>query len=115
MEIIWVRHAEPERIPPGTGIPANPSLTASGRQQAERLGTWLARERVDAILSSPLRRAIETAEPIAKAHGLTIEIVEGLAEYDRAADHYIPMEELRVTKDEEVEGLDYTQHGEAIH
>ena len=22
---------------------------------------------------------------------------------------------LRVTKDEEVEGLDYTQHGEAIH
>ena len=100
MEIIWVRHAEPERIAPGTGIPANPSLTANGREQAERLGAWLAHERVDAILSSPLRRAIETAEPIAKAHGLTIEIVEGLAEYDRAADHYIPMEELRVTKDE---------------
>jgi broad specificity phosphatase PhoE len=100
MEIIWVRHAEPERIAPGTGVPANPSLTANGREQADRLGAWLALEHIDAVLSSPLRRAIETAEPIAKAHGLTIEVIEGLAEYDVQADHYIPVEEMRVTKDE---------------
>ena len=100
MQIIWVRHAEPERVESGTGVPANPPLTAAGIEQAERLAAWLAFERVDAIVSSPQRRARETAAPIARAHGLDIEIVDGLVEYDVQADHYIPMEELRATKDE---------------
>ncbi len=100
MNILWVRHAEPERIESGTGVPANPSLTERGREQAQRVADWLAHEHVDAVLSSPQRRAIETAEPVARAHGLTIEVVDGLVEYDVQSDHYIPMEELRATKDE---------------
>ena len=99
MDLLWVRHGEPERIAPGTGVPANPSLTTRGREQAQRLADWLAHERVDCVLSSPQRRAIETATPIAAAHGLDFEIVDGLVEYDVQADHYIPMEELRATKD----------------
>jgi len=67
--------------------------------QAQRLADWLALEHIDRILSSPQRRAIETAEPIADAHGLKIEVVEGLVEYDVQSDHYIPMEELRATND----------------
>jgi len=100
VNILWVRHAEPERIESGTGVPANPSLTERGREQAQRVADWLAHEHVDAVLSSPQRRAIETAEPVARAHGLTIEVVDGLVEYDVQSDHYIPMEELRATKDE---------------
>jgi 2,3-bisphosphoglycerate-dependent phosphoglycerate mutase len=100
MNIVWVRHAEPERIEPGTGVPANPSLTARGRDQAHRLAAWLAHEPVDAVISSPQRRAIETAEPVAAAHGLTIEVVDGIVEYDVQADHYIPIEELKATNDE---------------
>ena len=100
MEIVWVRHAEPERIETGTGVPANPPLTADGRVQAERVASWLAAERVDIVVSSPQRRARETAAPIAAAHGLAVEIVEGLVEFDVQADHYIPMEELRAAKDE---------------
>jgi 2,3-bisphosphoglycerate-dependent phosphoglycerate mutase len=99
MDLLWVRHAEPERIAPGSGEPANPSLTERGRRQAQRLADWLALEHIDRILSSPQRRAIETAEPIADAHGLKIEVVEGLVEYDVQSDHYIPMEELRATND----------------
>jgi probable phosphoglycerate mutase len=100
MEIVWVRHAEPERIPSGSGVPANPSLTDTGNLQAARVGAWLARERVDAVLSSPQRRAQETAAPIAAAHGLAVEVHDGLVEYDVQSDHYIPIEELRATKDE---------------
>ncbi len=99
MDLLWVRHAEPERIAPGSGQPANPRLTERGRKQARRLADWLAHEHVDAVLSSPQQRAIETAQPIAEAHGLKIDIVEGLVEYDVQSDHYIPMEELRATND----------------
>jgi probable phosphoglycerate mutase len=99
VELLWVRHGEPERIAPGSGAPADPALTARGRDQAERIAAWLAVEQVDVVLSSPQRRARETAEPIARAHGLEIQIVEGLVEYDAQSDSYIPMEELRATND----------------
>jgi 2,3-bisphosphoglycerate-dependent phosphoglycerate mutase len=100
MNLAWVRHAEPERIESGSGIPANPHLTERGRAQAARLAEWLAHEHVDAVLSSPQRRAIETAEPVAARHGLTIEVVDGIVEYDVQSDHYIPIEELKATNDE---------------
>jgi probable phosphoglycerate mutase len=100
MHLLWVRHAEPERVEGGTGVPANPSLTARGHEQARRLADWLALERVDAVVSSPQQRALETAAPIAAAHGLDVDVVQRLVEYDVQADHYIPMEELRAAKDE---------------
>ena len=105
MEILWVRHAEPERVAPGTGVPANPPLTARGREQAQRLADWLACEPVDAVVTSPQRRAIETAAPIAAAQGLDARVVEGLVEYDVQADHYIPMEELRANHDERLQDM----------
>jgi 2,3-bisphosphoglycerate-dependent phosphoglycerate mutase len=100
MEVLWIRHGEPERIAPGTGVRADPQLTEAGHEQAQRLADWLASERVDAVLSSPLRRALQTAQPIAAAVGVEVETFEGIVEYDVNSDHYIPTEELRVTKDE---------------
>src|SRR6476619_3676423 len=100
MDLVLVRHAEPIRIGPEEtgGEAVDPQLTARGRDQAERLGTWLAAEPVHHVVSSPLRRALETAQPLADAHGLVVETVAGLREWDSEADHYIPMEELRETK-----------------
>jgi broad specificity phosphatase PhoE len=100
MELLWVRHGEPERIAPGTGVRADPALTARGTEQARRLAVWLAFEPIDAIVCSPLRRAVDTAAPIAARCGVEIEVVEGLIEYDNNSDHYIPMEEMRLNKDE---------------
>ncbi len=59
------------------------------------MGAWLSRETIDAIYASPLRRAIETATPLAETVGLRPVVHEAVAEYDRAESHYIPMEELK--------------------
>jgi 2,3-bisphosphoglycerate-dependent phosphoglycerate mutase len=99
MDLLLVRHAEPQRIEGGTGVRANPSLTQRGRRQAERLAAWLAHERIDAVVSSPQQRAIETAEPVGKAHALELEVFDDLVEFDVQADHYIPVEELKATND----------------
>jgi probable phosphoglycerate mutase len=57
-------------------------LTEEGRAQATRLGAWAARADIDAIVSSPVRRALETAQPSTRATGLPLEVVEDLRELD---------------------------------
>ncbi len=101
MDLVIVRHGEPVRIESGTtgGAPADPELTTRGHDQAQRVASWLAHEQFDALLVSPKRRAIETAQPIAQRLGLTPIVDDELIEYDRNADHYIPIEELRANKD----------------
>ena len=69
MELILVRHGLPERQELDDGR-ADPPLAALGREQAERVADWLAQERIDAVYSSPMRRARETAQPFAAAAGL---------------------------------------------
>jgi broad specificity phosphatase PhoE len=101
MDLLLVRHAEPVRVAPGErGGPADPELTPAGIEQAARLAAWLAREQIDHVVSSPLQRALETAAPIAAAHGLEVEVVDGIQEWDADTDAYIPVEELRETKDD---------------
>jgi probable phosphoglycerate mutase len=101
MELLLVRHAEPVRVAAGeVAGPADPGLTSRGAEQARRLASWLAAEGVDAIVTSPLRRARETAAPLAAATGLEPTIVDGISEYDAHSDEYIPIEELRELKDE---------------
>jgi probable phosphoglycerate mutase len=56
---------------------------------------WLAGERFDAIYASTMRRAIETAEPSAKARSAEIATHAGIVEFDRDAGTYIPMEALK--------------------
>jgi probable phosphoglycerate mutase len=115
VDLLLVRHAEPVRVEGGTGVPADPGLTDRGRRQADRLAEWLALEPVDAVVSSPMQRARETAAPIAAAHGLEVEVVDGLVEFDVQADHYIPLDELKATNDPRwramVEGRWYTDDG----
>lgn len=58
-------------------------LTAHGEAQARRVAAHLARTRPDvaAVYTSPLRRARDTAAPIAAALGLAVVVRPGLAEY----------------------------------
>lgn len=55
-------------------------LTPRGREQALRAAELLAREPITAIYSSPLRRAYDTARPVAACLKLEIVIVPELAE-----------------------------------
>lgn len=100
MELLFIRHGLPLRINEGdTDGPADPALSDLGRRQAVALAAWLADERVDAIWVSPMRRARETAVPLADRLALPVTIDEDLAEFDRDALSYIPIEELRAAKD----------------
>jgi probable phosphoglycerate mutase len=101
MELIVVRHGLPETIVRDDGQPADAPLSAVGHEQARRVAAWLRHERVDAIYSSPLRRARETAAPLAALQGLTVMIHEGVAEYDRDSTLYVPMEDLKRTNYDE--------------
>ena len=77
MRLYLVRHAKAEQGEPDELR----RLTPDGVAAARELGTRLAREGVtpDAVLSSPLLRARETADEIARATGAEAEPVERLA------------------------------------
>lgn len=98
MELILIRHALPERRE-NTDGPADPALAPEGHVQAEHMANYLASERIDAVYASPLRRALQTAEPLAAALGLDVTVVDDVAEYDRDATEYIPIEELKAAGD----------------
>ena len=57
-------------------------LTERGREQAGRLAAWCRGRRFDALLVSPVRRAQETAQPVAAALGMEPEVVASLREVD---------------------------------
>ncbi|MGQ0830330.1 MAG: histidine phosphatase family protein [Microthrixaceae bacterium] len=100
MELLLIRHALPVRIDEGIGDgPADPELAPAGQLQAAALAEVLATEEIDAIWSSPMRRARETAGPLAASLGLDITIDDGLAEYDKHSESYIPVEELKAAND----------------
>jgi 2,3-bisphosphoglycerate-dependent phosphoglycerate mutase len=98
MELLLIRHALPVRIEGATG-PADPPLAEIGRRQADALAEWLADEPLDAIYTSPLRRALETAAPLASRHSLVAIVEDDIAEFDREADSYVPIEELKAEDD----------------
>ena len=75
MRLFLVRHAE---AAPGEPDDLRP-LTDAGRAAARALGDVLAAESLDAIVSSPLLRARETADAIARAAGLDATADERLA------------------------------------
>lgn len=98
MELLLIRHALPVRRELTDG-PADPELSDAGLAQARHLADYLASERLDAVYASPLRRALQTATPVAAAHGLATNVVDGLAEWDRHASEYVPVEELKAADD----------------
>ena len=93
MQLLLVRHALPLRSEPGQG--SDPDLSDEGRAQIGRLPEALARYPISRVVSSPQRRAIQTAEPVAAARDLAVEIDDRFAEYDRDLPVYIPIEHIR--------------------
>lgn len=57
------------------------SLSPAGREQARRLAERLAGERIARVWSSPLSRAVQTAEIVAGILGVDVVVREGLREY----------------------------------
>jgi broad specificity phosphatase PhoE len=73
----WIRHGEHDWLKKGiAGRIAGVQLNANGRGQAEHLAGRLKGVKFDAIYSSPMERAIETAAPLTKAPIIATEINE---------------------------------------
>jgi probable phosphoglycerate mutase len=73
-------------------------LNEQGQAQARRLAAELAELPIKAVIASPLDRAQETAEPIARVHALTVVTNEGLVEIDYGQWQGKSIKQLRRTK-----------------
>ena len=98
MELLLIRHGLPVRRELVDGV-ADPELSTAGLAQAEHLADYLASEPIDAVYASPLQRAYQTAQPLARRRGLDIGVIDGVAEWDRNSNEYIPIEELKAAND----------------
>lgn len=84
MDFYLVRHGSNDYLVKAllAGRRPNVHLNEQGRAEAERLAATLAAAGIQRIFSSPLERAVQTAEPTAKRLGLEIEIAREIHEID---------------------------------
>ncbi|MFC6344505.1 histidine phosphatase family protein, partial [Nocardioides hankookensis] len=63
---------------------ANPGLSDDGKDQIRAVADWLGllADRIDAVIASPVRRTLESAEIIAEALGREVEVEPGFAEME---------------------------------
>lgn len=83
MHLIAVRHGESTwNAEARWQGQADPELSELGRRQARAVGARLAVTKVDAVVSSDLTRAAETARAVAEPHGLDVVLRPDLRERD---------------------------------
>ena len=81
--LVLVRHAETEESARGRCCGSlDVALSPAGKRQAEALARALVEVPLAAVYTSPLRRACETARPLADAHGVELRAHAGLRELD---------------------------------
>jgi len=82
-QIILVRHGKTEwNVEERFRGRIDIELNETGIKQAELLAEYLSDLKIDAIYSSPLKRALKTAEIMAGYHKLDVEIASGLIEFN---------------------------------
>jgi alpha-ribazole phosphatase len=83
LEIILVRHGETASNAAETFRGrADVPLNETGLKQAQLLGSYLSTEKIKVVYSSPLQRAVKTAEAIAAPHKLKVKLIENLNDID---------------------------------
>jgi broad specificity phosphatase PhoE len=70
-------------------------LNETGQRQAELLAEYLSEQKIEAVYSSPLKRAARTAEAVARRHKLRVEIVNGLTDCDFGQWQGLHLKEVR--------------------
>lgn len=81
MDVYLVRHAKAGSRSSYHGPDdSRRPLSGKGRAQAEALVARFADVKIGGLLSSPYTRCVETIEPLAAAHGLTVDTTASLAE-----------------------------------
>jgi len=95
-KLILARHGETvwniEKIYRGR---ADINLNEMGIRQAELLGKYLSNWELEAIYSSPLRRALDTANIIARYQKISVHIAEGIIDLDYGEWQSLPEQEAK--------------------
>ncbi len=95
-EIILARHGETEwNVAEIFRGRIDIELNQTGMKQAELLAEYLTGLKIDTIYSSPLKRALKTAEIIASYHKLDVEIAPGLIDFDYGNWQGLPHQEVK--------------------
>jgi broad specificity phosphatase PhoE len=83
LEIILARHGETDwNVAEVFRGRIDVELNETGIKQAELLGKYLSDFKIDAIYSSPLKRALKTAKVIAGYQKIKVNTVRGLIDFD---------------------------------
>jgi broad specificity phosphatase PhoE len=96
VEILLVRHGETD-LNAGEIFRGrlDVDLNEEGMKQAELLGDYLGKEKIDLVYSSPLKRAVKTAAAVARPHNLEVTVAEGLIDIDYGEWQGLPLREIR--------------------
>ncbi|HIH17485.1 MAG TPA: histidine phosphatase family protein [Nanoarchaeota archaeon] len=96
-EVFLVRHAQ-SKLNLKDIFSSDPKndlgLSAKGKEQAKKLAQRLKKEKIAAIYSSDLRRAVETIKPLADLNGYKIIFDKALREHDMGKYEMMTQEEL---------------------
>lgn len=95
VQLLLIRHGLPTAHQ-ASETAADPALDDLGRNQSDRVPDAIDRFGVSRLFSSPQLRARQTAEPSAARYGHEVEIIDGIAEYDRELPFYIPVEDAKL-------------------
>jgi probable phosphoglycerate mutase len=114
--VLLLRHAETSAPGFFHGSESDVGLGLRGFLQARRVADRIAAEHPDAVYSSGMRRAVETALPIAEACGLPLLVIEGIRERRMGPMSGMPRSDgwatYEETKDHWIAGrLDFTHEG----
>ena len=95
--VFLIRHGENDYIKKGRLAGRLPSvhLNERGQKQAVAIAESLKKTPINAIHASPLERAVETAEPLARALNLDVQIHPGLMDTDVGEWQDVPLKKLR--------------------
>lgn len=98
MRIFLLRHGETDwnlqgRCQGSTDI----DLNERGKQQARDMAAYLSSERIDALYSSDLRRALQTAEIIKQSHGLAVRVDSDFRELNHGAFEGLTFSDIRAS------------------
>lgn len=94
--VVLLRHGETEwnRVERFRGR-IDVELNQMGQRQALAVARRLSAWQIEAIYSSPMKRALQTAQPVAEACGLDVAILEGINDVDYGAWAGLSAEEAR--------------------
>lgn len=95
MQLYLIRHAESQN---NAKLPEqrveDPSITELGRRQAKHLAAWTQTLRIDTLITSPFRRALETTYEIIQATPQHVDVWHDIYEQGGCYRGYLPEETM---------------------